>query len=57
MAAISRLASVRAVGSFLALFSLKAQEIDVPLAWMGRRAAESELAYVFPEGKRTSRCV
>lgn len=37
-----------------ALFSLKAQEIDVPLASMGRLSAESELAYVFPEGKHRS---
>lgn len=42
LAAISRLASVSRV-RFCALFSLKAQEIDVPLASMGRLAATSEL--------------
>lgn len=36
---------------FFALFSLKAQEIDVPLAWVGCLAVASELADVFPEGK------
>lgn len=37
--------------NFFALFSPKAQEIDVPLASMGRLASESELHMFSPEGK------
>lgn len=54
MAVISRLASVRGAVEPPSL-SLKAQEIDVPPAWMGRLAAAAAAAsapYVPPEDRR-----
>lgn len=50
MAVISRLASVRTLCGFrLFFFFFKAQEIDVPLASMGRLATELELHMFSPK--------